>query len=99
MGAENSKLKQKNKNDSEVIKPSRKNIKHKTTIGTDVLKGSNILDKAHIENVKLDNTNGTKTLNLNENPPEDEMDKLQREKLNCLKSFSCQNLIKLEKKN
>ena len=99
MGAENSKLKQKNKNDSEVIKPSRKNIKHKTTIGTDVLKGSNILDKAHIENVKLDNPNGTKTLNLNENPPEDEMDKLQREKLNCLKSFSCQNLIKLEKKN
>ena len=57
MGAENSKLKQKNKNDSEVIKPSRKNIKHKTTIGTDVLKGSNILDKAHIENVKLDNPN------------------------------------------
>ena len=69
---------------------------HKTTIASNEIKRPELLDSQNLEKDKLENV---KTTNLNQNPTEEEKDKSQHDKLNCLKSFSCQNLIKLDGKN
>ena len=97
MGGENSKWKQKNKFDAGNAK-SRKNIKHKTEIVSDGVKRPNLLDNHKIENDNEKRTKSSTMCDLNAKI-EEEKEKPKLNGLNDLKSFSVQNLIKVNGKN
>ena len=99
MGVENSKFKNKSKNNSRVIKPLRKNSKHKTSEPIDNQKGPNIFDDLNREAdsiVTRPHSKSIKLLKLNKKPQVETIHKPQHENVKDLKSFSVQNLIKIE---
>ena len=97
MGGENSKLRQRNKTDAGNAK-SRKYIKHKTQIISDGIKRPDLLDNHKIENDIEKRTKSSTMCDLNAKI-EEEKEKPKLNGLNDLKSFSVQNLIKVNGKN
>ena len=101
MGAENSLIKR-NKSSLALAKNSRKNNKHKTTESLNPGKGSNIINKLNGENETIEgnphHSKTLKTLNERQNV-EENLNKSQKQSFKDLKSFSQQNLVKIENHN
>ena len=101
MGAENSLIKR-NKSSLGLAKFPRKNNKHKTTETINPGKGSNIINNLNGENETTNITSPqikkVKTLNEKQNV-EENLNKSQRPNFKELKSFSQQNLVKIENHN
>ena len=100
MGAENSLIKR-NKSSLGLAKYSRKNNKHKTTETLNPGKGSNIINNLNGENettVASPQIKKVKTLNEKHNV-EENLNKSQKPNFKELKSFSEQNLVKIENHN
>ena len=99
MGVESSKFKNKSKNNSRVIKSLRKNSKLKTSEPIDNPKGPSIFDDLNGEAdsiVTRPHSKSIKLLKLNKKPQVETIHKPQNENLKDLKSFSVQNLVKIE---
>ena len=99
MGVESSKFKNKSKNNSRVIKPLRKNSKLKTSEPIDNPKGPSIFDDLNGEAdsiVTRPHSKSIKLLKFNKKPQVETIHKPQNENLKDLKSFSVQNLVKIE---
>ena len=101
MGVDNIIQKRRNKNNSGIIKSSKSN-KNKTSETLDNKKVSSMIDNLNLENETLDNRTQSKTDKIiysNQNPSEEIQKKPKREEFQNLKSFSVQNLIKIENHN
>ena len=101
MGVDNIIPKRRTKSNLGIIKFS-KNNKNKTSETLDNKKVSNMIDNFNVENETLDNRSQSKTDKIiysNQKPSEEATKKPKREEFENLKSFSVQNLVKLEKHN
>ena len=101
MGVDNIIQKRKNKSNSGIIKFSKNNkIKKSETL--DNQKVSSMIDDFNVENETLDNRTQPKPDKIiysNQKPSEETPKKSKREDFQNLKSFSVQNLVKIESHN
>ena len=101
MGVDNIIQKRRTKSNSGLIKFS-KNNKNKTSETLDNQKVSSMMDNFNVKNETLDNRPQSKTdkiIYTNQKPSEETPKKPKREEFENLKSFSVQNLVKIEKHN